>query len=355
MRAAKGRLDADGASAAIDDVDRDSLHILPLAILPLETPSLKRARMIKNVRLDSVIELFQYKETGSGQLDIEDLAKEFAWSEGRGHPDLVILRKVGKLASFDVYSLRISLRELEIDVNDTDALKLSEAKNKELTSYMTEFTRPLIVAIYGGDEDLSIASFEDVIRLFRSPDVKKAREKLRKMAETLDIKPEAVPKFLEDYGDIFLSLSYYRQCLDSIAATIADFLDGLVELRRNFQYKADPNVQETLRLVESTMNELLAGTTGRFEAFDRASKNMWSEISAERFRKVERLIKGFHTTNGGILCGLSVKMDAWARMFPRRDAGGPMKRIEFILSEMKHGLDGLRRINRKAPKATAPA
>lgn len=343
----------DRGPVPISDLDRDSLHILPLAVLPLETPSLKRARMIKNVRLKSVIELFQYKETGSGQLEIEELAKEFAWSEGRAHPDLVVLRKVGKLSSFDVYSLRVTLRELDINVNDKDALKLSEAKNKELTAYMTEFTRPLIVAIYGGDEDLSIAKFEDVIKLFRSPDVKKAREKLRVMAEKLGINPEQVPRFLEDYGDIFLSLSYYRQCLDSIGPTITDFLDGLIELRGNFQYKSDANIQQTFRLLESTLNELMAGTTGRFEAFDRASKNMWSEISAERFRKVEKLIKGFHTTNGGILCGLSVKMDTWARMFPQRDAGGPMKRVEFILSEMKHGLEELRLINRKAPALSA--
>ncbi|MDA0664514.1 MAG: hypothetical protein O3B08_16995 [Proteobacteria bacterium] len=46
--------------------DMDSLHILPLNQLPLKTPSLKRARLVKNVRLDSVIELFSDKDSGSG-------------------------------------------------------------------------------------------------------------------------------------------------------------------------------------------------------------------------------------------------------------------------------------------------
>jgi hypothetical protein len=60
-------------TSEISDNDRDSLHILPLNILPLDTPSLNRAKLIKNVRLDSVIEMFTDEDTGSGQIDIEDL------------------------------------------------------------------------------------------------------------------------------------------------------------------------------------------------------------------------------------------------------------------------------------------
>ena len=38
--------------------EKDSLYILPLSIIPLETPSLKRARLLKDARLNSVVELF---------------------------------------------------------------------------------------------------------------------------------------------------------------------------------------------------------------------------------------------------------------------------------------------------------
>ena len=92
--------------------ERDSLHILPLEILPLQTPGLKRARMIKNAGLDSVIELFQDASAGSGQLDVRDLPNEFDWDDGNNHPDMVILRKVANLPSYDVYSLRVALRQL---------------------------------------------------------------------------------------------------------------------------------------------------------------------------------------------------------------------------------------------------
>ncbi|PPR70118.1 MAG: hypothetical protein CFH02_00217 [Alphaproteobacteria bacterium MarineAlpha3_Bin1] len=200
------------ADAKVNDTDRDSLHILQLEILPLETPSLNRARLIKNVRLKSVIELFKDADTGSGQIDIEDLPHQFNWDMSDPPDDMVMLRKVGMLPSYDVYSLRISLREMDIPINDHEALRLSNSMNKELTSYMTGFTRPLISQIYGGEDDVAINSFDDVIKLFRDPDVKTSLEKIRIMANKLNIKPEEIPRIMEDYGEIFLSLSYYRRC-----------------------------------------------------------------------------------------------------------------------------------------------
>jgi hypothetical protein len=336
-------------SAEITDIDRDSLHILPLAIIPLKTPGLRRARLIKNARLDTVIELFVDRQTGSGQMAVEAVAREFSWPEDKPHEDLIILRKLAPLPSYDVYSLRIQLRDLNIPVNDVDALKLSEKKNKELTSYMTAFTRPLITHIYG-DDDVSIQKFEDIIRLFKDPDVKKALEKLKVMAAKLEIEPREIPKFLEDYGDTFLSLSYYKQCLDSISPVIEDFLWSLKEIRRNWQLKSDSNLMRTCDSMEATFTALMANITARFENFERHSKVMWDNLSAERFREVERLIQAYHVSIGGILCALTVKMDAWARLFPNTSAGGPMKRSEFIMSELKQGIGKMQELGRTAPK-----
>ncbi len=319
-----------------------------MSILPLDTPSLNRARLIKNVRLDSVIELFSDEDTGSGQIDIEDLPHQFNWDMAEPPADMAIIRKVGMLPSYDVYSLRISLREMEIPVNDHEALKLSESMSKELTAYMTDFTRPLIMHIYGGD-DVQIESFDDVIQLFRSPDVKTALEKIRIMAGKLNIKPEEIPKFMEDYGDIFLSLSYYRRSLDSIEPIITEYVEAMDELRDNYQFKTDQNLRNTMEEMEPTINELMAAITGRFENFERGTKHMWDDISATRFRKVEELISSYHTTIGGVLCSLSVKMDAWARLFPTATSGGPGKRAEFIMSEMKQGMDKIQKIKDSAP------
>ena len=333
---------------SVPDVDRDSLHTLPLSMVPIETSALRRARLIKNVRLHSVVELFEEKQTGSGQMEIADVGKEFRWPKNEDVPDRNLLNRLAGLHSYDVYSLRISLRENDIAVNSIDSLKLSAAKNAELTEYMKDFTRPLILQIYGGD-DMDIKDFDDVIALFRDPDVKKAREKLEVMAAKLTIKLSDVPRFLEDYGDIFLSLSYYRQCLDQIEPTITNFLDSLEELRTNWQLRQDRNLMKTCDEIENVINELMAAITGRFENFDRSTKLMWDNISAERFEKVKELIESYHTTIGGVLCSLSVKMDAWARLFPRADVGGPVRRAEFIMSEIKQGIENVQKIEDSAP------
>jgi hypothetical protein len=107
-----------GMADELNDTDCDSLYILPLAIIPLRTPALRRARMIKNVRLDSAVELFEDAKAGSGQIEVEDLPREFGWCERPSQPDLVVLRKLALLPSFDVYSLRVLLRQHDIPVND---------------------------------------------------------------------------------------------------------------------------------------------------------------------------------------------------------------------------------------------
>ncbi|MDP6121000.1 MAG: hypothetical protein QF450_06315 [Rhodospirillales bacterium] len=48
------------------DENRDFLHALPLYIIPLETPAVKRARMVKNARLQSIVEFFKGEKSGSG-------------------------------------------------------------------------------------------------------------------------------------------------------------------------------------------------------------------------------------------------------------------------------------------------
>lgn len=328
--------------------DRDSLSVLPLNIIPLQTKALRTARMIKNVRLESVIETFRNESSGSGQYNIQDLGPVLGWPQEGDVPDRGILMKLALLHSYDVFSLRISLREYGIPVNEIASLKLSDKKNEQLTGYMAKFTRPLISQIYG-NTNVEIEDFDDILALFRNPDKKKALESLQVMAKKLDIDVMQVPIFLEDYGDIFLSLSYYRQCLDSMGPPIEAFLDSLDDIRKNFQLKNDRNLMKTCDMVEGTLNNLTAEITGRFENFDRSTNDMWKNLTAERFRRVEELIKNYHTTIGGVLCALWVKMDAFQRMFPKSTSGGPVKRSEFIMTEMRQGLDKMRKIEDSAP------
>ena len=339
----------DHAPSLLIENERDSLHILPLNILPLRTPGLKRAHLIKNAYLESVVELFRGRYSGSGQLFIRDLLTEFDWPDPEHNQDMTIMNKVGTLPSYDVFSLRIALRNLNIPIENESALHLSEDMNCELTSYMTDFTRPLIAQIYGDGEDLNLQTFDDVVALFRDPDVKKALEKLRIMADKLGIKPEDVPSFLEDYGDIFLSLSYYRRCLTAIEPVINDFLEAVPDLRTNYTLKYDQNFQRTLSTLENKFRDLMNQINDCFENFEHGTQNMWQDISAEKFRSLQKMIRSYHVSIGGLLCALSLKMDAWNRLFPYKGAGSPQKRAEFIMIEMRQGLDRIRHLEDPAP------
>jgi hypothetical protein len=333
-------------AAAVDD--RDTLHTVSLADMPITHPTLKRSRMIKNSKLDSVIELFRDRETGSGQIEVDKVPQKFQLS--MAHPDMRILHVLAQMPSYDVYSLRVALRQAGIEVNNQEALKLSPAKVAELGSFMKKFTRPLLVQVYG-DEGVKMETFADVIQLFRDPDVQKARHKLTLLAGKLGIEIMAIPRFLEDYADIFMSISYYRQCLDRVTPHVDDFFLALNDLRKNFQTRNNPQFIAAAKEMETTFSTLLTAVTTKLESFDRRTQDMWNNLSAERFRKIEATIKTFHQMMGGILCALTVKMDAWVELFPNRNVGGPGRRVEFILGDMRTGLQRIRDIEAGAPQA----
>jgi hypothetical protein len=328
------------ATIEIDDNDRDALNILPLAIVPLSTKGLQRSRMIKNARLQSVIEIFANDASGSLQLEIEGVPTHFGWVDGAPRPDLRILRKLKELHSFDVYSLRIQLRKLEIEVSDLDYLKLSAKKTEELNQYMSEFTRPLIRNIFGRDDD-TVQEYSDVIALFRSPDAGQALEKLNRLARELEVHLEELPAFLADCGDIFLSLSYYRQCFDQVEPIVGELVASIEEMRASFQLKTDRSLMEACDMVEAKLEWVTTTLSKLFGLFDHRLSDMWDNLSAERFREIKGAIERHHTTVGGLLCSLNVKMRAWKKAFPDPEGGGLIKRGEFLISEIKQGLENI--------------
>ena len=322
---------------AISDQDRDSLHVLPLSILPIQTPGLRRARLIKNFRLDSMVEMFEDASTGSGQVAVGALSEEFGWKEDPPHPDLALMKKLAALPSYDVYSLRISLRENGIPVNDHSALRLSEHKVEELSTYMTAFTRPLILEVFGAGS----GGYADIVGLFRNPDVSQVRAKLLAMAKALEIPPERLPLHLEQVGDTFLSISYYRQCKDSVSPVVEGFHEAVADIQGNYQLKTDRNLMKTCEVLRHTVDDVQKGIGNRFATFDNITRDMWRNPTSFQFRQIRNTALDCHAFMGQTLCGLSVKMDAWHKRFPNMDTGGPMKRAEFIMQGMRQGLEKL--------------
>jgi hypothetical protein len=336
-----------GAAAEIDDADRDALHILPLATIPVAHPVLRRTKLVKNSRLDAAVEFFNMPGSGSGQFEVTEISKLLGLQKGAADPDVELLQRVAVLPSYDVYSLRILLREMNIAIADESALILSPAKIESLSAYMTTFTRPLVVEIFG--EGTNIGDFTNLVSMFRDCSADQVRQRLATMADKLGIPVPAIPKFLEDYADIFMSLSYYKQCLDQLLPGVQSFLTTLTDIRANHQLRNDTNLMKTCDFTENVINGTLANITGRLESFNKSTADMWRNLSAERFRKIEQLILSYHTVIGGVLCALSVKMNAWTRNFPRPEAAGPVRRAAFIMSDLRQGIDRISAIEDTRP------
>ncbi len=340
----------EAATEEIPDEDRDSLHTLPISILPLKTRVFRRARIVKNSRLDSAIELFAGAGSGRGQIDVLGVDRYLGLEQTPPHPDVKLLRTVADLPSFDVYSLRILLRAKGIPVADSTALTLSPAKIESLSSYMASFTRPLIAEIFG--RDTTGTRFNDILGMFSGESADEVRERLHTMADRLGITIDKIPKFLEDYADIFMSLSYYRQCLDHMLPQVQGFMDGIAMIRGNHQLAQDRALMEVVNSLEAAINGMLSNVTGKIESFERSTKDMWRDLTADKFQKIETLVSRYHTSIGGVLCATSVKMTAWSTQFPNA-SGGVGRRVAFIMSDMRQGLDHIKATGDDAPMLAA--
>jgi hypothetical protein len=327
----------------------DSLHILPLKIIPFKNPVLKSASLIKNSRLETVVELFRHAEGMSGQVAVNDI-----WGVLGVDPeapdiqhDRSMLQKLAGLFSYDVYTLRMALRAFGIEIADNEALRLSPEKASELGEYMSKFTRPLLSQVYSG-ENAEITDLDQLLNMFRAPDKGNALKNLQVMAEHLNIQIGEIPKFLEDYGDIFLSLAYFRDVLDKLIPQITELLEVIAEMKKHMQLAADRNLMKTCAYMEERLTDITTSITGRFENFHQNSSDMWENVTAESFRAVKDMVASHHMTLGGVLCGLSVKMSMWEEKFGG-GRGGLVQRSEFIMSEMRQGIDTIAAIEKSAP------
>ncbi len=281
----------------IRDEDTDALSVLPLGILPFKSVKLREIRMVKNSHLESVLSMFQDDKTGSGHLRPMDISREFA---NIASDDIEIVNNCGKLHSFDVYSLRISLRGMGIQVNDTKYLKLSPDMQKDLDRYVRPFTDRLIQAIYGEDGD--DAGTTDVTQLLKDPDVNKVRTKLAMIANKIHIDLADVPVFLEDYGDIYLSIAYYRNILDKVRGPLEEFSAAMDTIQRDRMLKESAEIVSTAKKIQGRANKMRDVLIDRFDMFTKSTNDMWNDMNADRFGEFKMMVEENHSTLGGLLC-----------------------------------------------------
>jgi hypothetical protein len=330
---------------------RDAIHMMPLGILPVKTEGLRRAVMVKNARFESMIELFREKMTGRGQVQVPDVPRLFTGQMQHMRGDIELLSMVAGIKSFDVYSLRLELRRLEIPVENEKYLSLSAKKRQQLSGYMNEFTRPLVAQVFGGSsaQSHSIGDVSQIYGMLTSPNRADALKNLEMMSRSLEVPLTEIPSFLENYGDIFLSLAFYRQCHDTLVPDVEKMISWMREVRDSYQVRVDRGAQRVIDKIESDLREIVTSMTGRFENFDNLTRTFWSNINAVSFQEVKELILAHHVSIGGVLCGMLVKLDTWRERFGGYSGGGgPQRRLEFIRGELLPGLGDIKSVESSA-------
>ena len=322
------------------DSDRDSLQTLPLAMIPLATAGLAKARLVKNARLEGMVELFSGAETGSGQILPCNLVRVFHFDE-TNRKDLDVVETLATLPSYDVFSLRSELRRLGIVVDESRHLRLSDGKIGALNSYMRDYTRPLIATIYGRSDAGEEHSFSDIVGLFAAPEAGCATRNLKRLAQTLSIELKDIPRFLEDYGDAYLPLAYFESCLDENRPIIRDFMVSVAQIQNDPKLKANHTCVDALVRVQSKLMSAVSDIVTLFEVLKAKTWNLWANIDSAGYRKTKRLIQGYIADIGKALCAITVKMAAWKQRFPRKDNGHPQRRVDFIMSDIKHGIESI--------------
>ncbi len=331
-------LRADGAAygASPREADIDSLSVLPLDLLPLNTPALADARMLKTARLDSVVEMTHEDGRESGPIAIDTIPAFLGSRNAALEKDLRLLESVGRLPSFDVYSLRMELRGLGI-ATPPGQLVLSARKREELAPYLRGFTAPLLARVFGGGTEAP----DDLGALFRGADRETILANLRRLAGRLGIPLHAVPDFLTRFGDVFTSIAYFRGCNSGARKVLGEFSGWLMATERMPSVRANPPGLRSVADVQRLLVELTMHLDDCFTNLDRLTAGFWEEASPDAFEDNYRLIEAHHPVLGAVLCGLAVKMDSWQTTFPERE-GAPAKRLDWLRQDMLPGLEPLR-------------
>lgn len=312
----------------------------------MRSPGLKKLRLIKNVRMETRIELYRESGMGSGQVAIDELPDFVAATEDLTHHDIPMLEKIGELQSFDPYSLRRGLRAANVDIHDMSAFTLSDAKKRELQPHMRNLTRPLVQYVFGANE-IELNDPAAIREILQNAEGIGVRMRLERLAASLRTSTEDLPNMLEDYGDVFLSLGYYRQHLSELAPRIGMLQDWIDDARQPVHIGGDPVTGPALKKTVRVLGALSQSLQTRFANFEGKTQIRWERVTVSTFNQVRKLITDHQESLAAVLCGLVVKIYEWENSFP--GAGGSFeRRAEFIMTDLRSGLDRLAAIEREA-------
>ncbi|WP_193172258.1 hypothetical protein [Nisaea nitritireducens] len=296
--------------------------------------------------METRIELYREAGMGSGQVAIDELPDFMSTTDDLLHHDMPMLVSVGEMESFDPYSLRRGLRAAGIEIANLEAFMLSDAKKRELQPHMRNLTRPLLQYVFSAS-NIELSDPEMLRDRLLNANSSTVLQRINGLASALETSREDLPDLLEDYGDVFLSLGFYKQYLAEIGPRIALLRDWVKEAYQVPHIGKDPMTGPALLKTERILGALHQSLKRRFSNFENKTDIRWERVTVGTFNQVRALIADHQASLAAVLCGLTVKVSEWEARFP--GGGGSFeRRADFVLSDLRSGLDRMTAIEREA-------
>ena len=146
-----------------------------------------------------------------------------------------------------------------------------------------------------------------------------------------------------------MALSYYRGHLTHAMPVVGRMMDWMEEVEGSGALSRDENARTTLRKSREVLRVVCNSIRKRFEAFDSRLTVQWTRLDIDQFNDMRELMEAHHHSLAEVLCGLAVKVYEWEDKFPN-GGGSPQARADFVMTQIRPGLDRILVSERQAPK-----
>ena len=127
----KSQIVSDNSNIGVDE-----LHTLSLSAFDIKHQTLREARLVKNVFLETVVEFTEAELAASGPMALQQLAIEFDEVDV-SREEIKMINNLASLPSFDCYTLKRGIGPMKISLLNDKILKLSEERVGTLFDLMS--------------------------------------------------------------------------------------------------------------------------------------------------------------------------------------------------------------------------
>ena len=192
------------------------------------------------------------------------------------------------------------------------------------------------------DKQEEVCTLQDVVRLFSDPDNDCALKNMRELADSLNINLSDIPDFLENYAEVYLSLSFFGKCQNDVTSGLGVFSDELRLIACAPCCNVDRSAARSIEHTAENLRHLHSEVAGILHKFKEQTTEMWQDISAERYQNLKRLIIDSHKKVATNLCAITVKLAAWESFSSAAGTNTMQDKVNFVVTCISLGLDRTR-------------